>query len=216
MSTALGMAKLTLHRRVKEGVIRAHSNAIKLELTAENMKSRLRFYLSMIDPGTISTYPMFMDMYNHIHIDEKWFMTKTSEKFYLLQEEIDPLCTYKSKKLITEIMFMAAVAHPRYGGSNNEEFSGKIGIFPFIYKELAKGNSKNREARTLETKPITSVTKEIIRACLIKNVQSVIRATWPKSNSRKQIFIQQDNVKPHIQADDAEFLEAASKDGFDI
>ncbi|KAL3528176.1 hypothetical protein ACH5RR_012832 [Cinchona calisaya] len=150
MSIALGMAKSTLHRSVKEGAIRAHSNVIKPEFTTENMKSRLRFCLSMIDPGTISTNPMFMYMYNHIHIDEKWFfMTKTSEKFYHLLEDIDPLHTCKSKKFITKIMFMAAVAHPRYGGSNNEEFSGKIGVFPFIYKEPAKKKSKNHEAGTL-------------------------------------------------------------------
>ena len=29
-------------------------------------------------------------------------------------------------------------------------------------------------------------------------------------------FIQQDNAKPHIKVDDAEFLQEASRDGFDI
>ncbi|KAL3519040.1 hypothetical protein ACH5RR_021629 [Cinchona calisaya] len=185
MSMTLGMAKSTLHRRVKE--------------------------------GTISTNPMFMDTHNHIHIDEKWFfMTKTSEKFYLLPEENDPLHTCKSKKFITKVMFIAVVAHPRYDGSSNEEFFGNIGIFPFIYKEPAKRMSKNQEVETLQIMPITSVTKEVIRVCLINNLLPTIRAKWPNSDTRKQIFIQQNNVKPHILANDVEFLEAASKDGFGI
>ncbi|KAL3519065.1 hypothetical protein ACH5RR_021654 [Cinchona calisaya] len=217
MSMALGMEKSTLHRRVKEGAIRSHSNAIKPELIAENMKSRLHFCLSMIDPGTISTNPMFMDTYNHIHIDEKlFFMTKTSEKFYLLPEENDPLCTGKSKKFITKLMFIAAVARPRYDGSSNEEFFGKIGIFPFIYNEPAKRRSTNREVGTLQINPITSVTKKVIRVFLINNLLPAIQAKRPNSDTRKQIFIQQDNVKPHIHANYVEFLEAASKDGFGI
>ncbi|KAL3519084.1 hypothetical protein ACH5RR_021673 [Cinchona calisaya] len=160
MSMAWGMEKSTLHRRVKEGAIRSHSNAIKPELIAENMKSRLHFCLSMIDP--------------------------------------------------------AAVARPRYDGSSNEEFFGKIGIFPFIYNKPAKRRSKNREVGTLQIKPITSVTKKVIRVFLINNLLPAIQAKRPKSDTRKQIFIQQDNVKPHIHANDVEFLEAASKDGFGI
>lgn len=42
-----------------------------------------------------------------------------------------------------------------------------------------------------------------------------IRAKWPGSQIGP-IFIQQDNSKPHIDVNDIEFLEAASRDGFDI
>ncbi|KAL4572716.1 hypothetical protein LXL04_019498 [Taraxacum kok-saghyz] len=76
-------------------------------------------------------------------------------------------------------------------------------------------SSKNRVAGTLETKPILSVTKEVTRTWLIEKVLPDIRAKWPQSQVGP-IFIQQDNAKPHIDVNDSEFLEAASRDGFDI
>ena len=56
-------------------------------------------------------------------------------------------------------MVLAAVARPRFDSSGNQEFDGKIGIFPFTYKEPAKHTSKNCVAGTVETKPVSSVTK---------------------------------------------------------
>ncbi|XP_049373035.1 uncharacterized protein LOC125838026 [Solanum verrucosum] len=111
---------------------------------------------------------------------------------------------------------MAAVARPRFDQNGVELFSGKIGIFPFVVKEAAKRNSKNRAARTLETKPILSVTKDITRDCLIKKVLPAIRSKWPISESNTLIFIQQDNARPHIDINDMEFNEAAREGGFDI
>ncbi|KAH0746008.1 hypothetical protein KY285_007665 [Solanum tuberosum] len=67
-------------------------------------------------------------------------------------------------------MFMAAIAHPRFDENVMEIFSGKIGSFPFVVKEQAKRNNKNRTAGTLETKLILSVTKDITRPCLIEKV----------------------------------------------
>ncbi|KAJ0017708.1 hypothetical protein Pint_10049 [Pistacia integerrima] len=53
-------------------------------------------------------------MENIIHVDEKWFyMTKQSEKYYLLADEDKPLRTCKSKTLINKVMFRAAVIRPR-------------------------------------------------------------------------------------------------------
>ncbi|GJU29414.1 hypothetical protein Tco_1173003 [Tanacetum coccineum] len=75
--------------------------------------------------------------------------------------------------------------------------------------------SKNRVAGTLETKPILSVTKEVTRSWLIQKVLPAIRSTWPQGHTGP-IFIQQDNAKPHINVDDVEFIQEASRDGFDI
>ncbi|XP_071911419.1 uncharacterized protein [Coffea arabica] len=156
-------------------------------------------------------------MCNMVHIDEKWFyMTKESEKYYLHPEEEHPMRTCRSKKFIVKVMFLAAVARPRFDCSRNKHFDGKIGIFPFAFKEPAKRNSKNRVAGTLETKSILSVTKEVYRRCLIDNVLPAIRAKWPQSDVISPIFIQQDNAKPHIDPMDVEFIEAATREGFDI
>ena len=97
-------------------------------------------------------------------------MNKESEKYYLHPEEEHPMRTCRSKKFIVKVMFLAAVARPRFDCSRNKHFDGKIGIFPFAFKEPAKRNSKNRVAGTLETKPILLVTKELYRRCLIDNV----------------------------------------------
>ncbi|GKD78515.1 hypothetical protein Tco_1341136 [Tanacetum coccineum] len=113
-------------------------------------------------------------------------------------------------------MFLAAVARPRFDTLGNEVFSGKIGIFPLTTREPAKRSSKNRVSGTLETKPILSVTKDVTRSWLIEKVLPAIRAKWPRGGHTGPIFIQQDNARPHIDVNDQEFLEASSRDGFDI
>ena len=216
LSSEMKVAKSTLHRRIKEGAIRPHSNALKPQLTDENKQVRLRFCLSMLESESLNTKPVFRSMFNVVHVDEKWFyMTKESERYYLHLEEEQPLRTCKSKKFIAKVMFLVAIARPRFDCSYYREFDGKIGIFPFVLKEPAKRNSKNRIAGTLETKPILSVTKEVYRRCLIGKVLPAICSKWPRENGT-EIFIQQDNAKPHINPMDSKFVETASMDGFDI
>ena len=84
MSMAMNVSLTTLFRRKKEGFIRRHTNSIKPFITEDNKKGRLRFCISMLDRNTLSHEPKFVDMYNIVHIDEKWFyMTKKAEKYYL-------------------------------------------------------------------------------------------------------------------------------------
>ncbi|KAL7598103.1 hypothetical protein Lser_V15G26393 [Lactuca serriola] len=217
LAKSLNVSKSTMHRQIKEGVLRPHTNAIKPTLTHENKRARLEFCLSKITLSSLfSPLPTFYDMFNVVHIDEKWFyMSKPSKRYYLVPGEDEPLRTCKSKKFITKVMFLAAVARPRFDSSGNEVFSGKIGIYPFTTLEPAKRSSKNRVAGTLETKPILSVNKEITKSWLIEKVLPDIRAKWPRGHTGP-IFIQQDNAKPHVDVNDSEFLEAASRDGFDI
>jgi hypothetical protein len=49
-------------------------------------------------------------------------------------------------------------------------FSGKIGMFPLVHKVAAKRSSIGRASGTLETKPITFITKKVSRMFLIENV----------------------------------------------
>ncbi|GJS65415.1 hypothetical protein Tco_0679979 [Tanacetum coccineum] len=216
LAKSMNVSKSTMHRRIKEGVLRPHTNAIKPSLTSENERARLEFCLSKISRSLSSSSPVFHDMFDVVHIDEKWFyMSRPSKRYYLVPGENEPLRTCKSKKFMTKVMFLAAVARPRFDASCNEVFSGKIGIYPLTTLEPAKRSSKNRVAGTLETKPILSVTKEITRSWLIQKVLPDIRAKWPRGHTGP-IYIQQDNARPHIDVNDSEFLEAASRDGFDI
>ncbi|XP_028127419.1 uncharacterized protein LOC114323924 [Camellia sinensis] len=217
LSKALNFPKSTVHRRIKEGKIRPHSNALKPCLSEDNKRARLRFCLSMLEPNSLQGQPMFKSMYDYVHIDEKWFyISKEAERYYLLPEKEEPHHCCKSKRFITKVMFLAAVAQPRFDENKNEEFSGKIRIWPFTYKGPAKKNNKNCAVGTLETKAIVSVTKDVIRACLIEKVLPAIRSKWPRSSATNTIFIQQDNARPHVDPFDVGFLEAVSRKGFDI
>jgi hypothetical protein len=214
LSAALGMPKSTLHDRFKAGELRRHSNSIKPLLTDENKKARLRFCLSMVIEN--ETSPVFEDMLDCVHIDEKWFyLTKETQRYYLAPEESVPVRTCKSKRFIPKIMFLAAVARPRYDHNRKTFFDGKIGIWPFAVQEPAKRTSKNREKGTLETKAI-NVDKKVYADFLINKVIPAIKAKWPRRDINKPIFIQQDNAKPHIAADHEDFVATATSDGFDI
>ncbi|KAF7133354.1 hypothetical protein RHSIM_Rhsim09G0038900 [Rhododendron simsii] len=193
------------------------ANPLKPDFSDQNKIARLHFCLSMLEPNSLQTQPMFKAMYNYVHIDEKWFyMTKESERYYVLPDEDQSHRTCKSKRFIAKVMFLAAVARPRFGANGCEEFSGKIGIFPFTVKEPAKRTSKNRVAGTMETKAVAAVTKDVIRSCLIEKVIPAIQSKWPRSSVGETIYIQQDNARPHIKPNDVEFHEATTRNGFDI
>ncbi|XP_026383234.1 uncharacterized protein LOC113278679 [Papaver somniferum] len=216
IAKALNMPKSIVHRYVKKGAIKKHTNAIKPAFTVDTKKARLEFCLGMLELIPYKDNMMTKPMYDVIHIDEKWFfMTKATENYYLHPEETEPYRTCQSKRFIKKVMFLAAVARSRFDEFGNEVFNGKIGIFPFVTKEAAKRTSKNRPAGTLEDKPIESVNKDITRACLINKLLPAIREKWPNYNG-ETIYIQQDNAKPHVKVDDEEFLKEAAKEGFDI
>ncbi|XP_057768738.1 uncharacterized protein LOC130988793 [Salvia miltiorrhiza] len=158
----------------------------------------------------------FQTMFNTIHIDEKWFyLTKTKDRYYLMPDEKEPYRSCKSKRFILKIMFASAIARPIIDEQGNVLFDGKLGIFPFTNEEAAKRNSKNRSKGTMEVKPIPNITKNIMMECMIAKMLPAFKAKWPTFSS-KDIFIQQDNAKPHIKPDDPEFLAVANLDGFNF
>ncbi|KAK2366852.1 hypothetical protein QL285_080188 [Trifolium repens] len=149
--------------------------------------------------------------------DEKWFyMTKKSMNYYMLPGEDMPERNCKSKNFIGKVMFLVAVARPRYDSDGNETFSGKIGVFPFVTKEIAMRTSVNRVAGTLETKPITSVNRDVSRKFLLEKVIPAIKEKWPRDAINEPIIIQQDNARCHINENDSEFCQIAKEHGFDI
>ena len=100
----LHMAKTTLWRCLKEELLRRHTNAIKSTLTDENKVARVRFCLSMLDQLTIPEDPSFNEMYNVIHIDEKWFYrSRGSQNYYLAPDEEDPYRSTQSKNFIEKV-----------------------------------------------------------------------------------------------------------------
>ncbi|XP_074346321.1 uncharacterized protein LOC141685095 [Apium graveolens] len=156
-------------------------------------------------------------MYNVIHVDEKWFyMTRKNEKYYLLLDEEEPYRTCKSKNFVAKVMFLAAIARPRFDEEGNVIFSGRIGIFPFITKEPAKRSGVNRVAGTMETKVMTSVKRDTVRSYYINKLLPAIFEKWPREEINKPIIIQQDNARTHIDPNDPEFCQAVQQYGFNI
>ena len=71
----------------------------------------------------------FDNMYDYVHIDEKWFyMTKINTNYYFVPGETPPHRTCKSKRYITKFMFMCAVDRPIWDSHAKREYDGKIGI----------------------------------------------------------------------------------------
>jgi len=132
-------------------------------------------------------------MVDRVYIDEKWFnMYKDNQVYYLLPEEDDVHRTTQSKKFISKVMFLVAVAKPRYDFSKNMWFDGKIELWPFVEKTPAKRPSEKRAAGTLKTKCI-NVTKVEYAKILIEKVLPAIKSKW--RGRKKKILIQYDNAR---------------------
>ncbi|XP_057808843.1 uncharacterized protein LOC131023314 [Salvia miltiorrhiza] len=96
LATGINCSKSTVGIWISKGLIRAHSSAIRPDLTAPNKLLRLRFSLEQIEYDRICNVLKFKNMHNVVHIDEKWFyITKANHKFYLTPEETDPHRTCK-------------------------------------------------------------------------------------------------------------------------
>jgi len=104
LANELNMAKTTLWRRLQEGLLRRHTNAIKSTLTDDNKVGRVRFCLSMLDEHTVPHDPKFKVMYNVIHIDEKWFYrSRGCQNYYLAPGEEEPYRSTQSKNFIEKV-----------------------------------------------------------------------------------------------------------------
>ena len=172
-----GHSKTSLHRKLKLGLFKRVSSALKPLLNDGHCQIRVVFILGWVDPNSLPHNPTFMPMYYVIHVDEKWFyITLVDRVYYLCNDEEAPNRAVKHKSHVQKIMFITAVARPRFEGGRCT-FDGKIGIWPFLeFEEVpAKKASKNRAKGTLELKPV-NITKEVYRTMMISNILPAIRA----------------------------------------
>ncbi|KAF0902059.1 hypothetical protein E2562_012841 [Oryza meyeriana var. granulata] len=127
----------------------------------------------------------------------------------------DPYRTVQNKNSIGKVMFLAALARPRYNEHGDETFLGKVGIFPFVKEEPAAKNSRNRPRETLITKSVV-VNRDVMRDYLINKALPAIQANWQEKDAEKTIFIQQDNARTHVSPTDPEFCATMEESGLDI
>jgi hypothetical protein len=113
MACELEVSLSVVQRLMKQGTVRRHSSSTRPSLTAENQVERVKFAVEHVRfRGNDCS---FHDMYDVVHIDEKWFNEDSDRKtYYLLDNEEEPHRARKSKRFIGKTMFIAAVARPRY------------------------------------------------------------------------------------------------------
>ncbi|XP_074289164.1 uncharacterized protein LOC141614305 [Silene latifolia] len=198
VSKNCGVSVGIVHSWVKEGLLKPHSSPLHPKLTDLHKDQRLLYSLrSLVVKQVLQEFfdlnnvplikILFTEMSNTIHMDEKWFFVTMTTKSICCGGEEPPYRSCQSKRHVS------------------------------IHKPSSKaeGQARNRPRGTLETKPIESITKVVIKECLIQQVIPAIKRVWPEGLS-KHIYIQQDNARPHIKNDDPEFMAAANSDGFQI
>ena len=114
----------------------------------------------MINEGMSASKPIFVNMHNQIHIDEKWFyMSKTSQKYYLHPNEIEPFRTCKSKIYYKNLCFLLLWLMHSLMLLLMKNSMGKL-----EYGHLCLKNQPNEMdiVGTLKAKPILLVTKDVI------------------------------------------------------
>ena len=138
---AMGVSFNTVQQMLlQKDVCRVHTSSLKPTLTEENKMSRMELALSFIDKNNTSKFENMEDL---IHIDEKWFyLTKDGQCFIIAADKEEPYRHVQHKSFLTKIMFLCAVARPRYDTNKNAWFDGKIGIWPIGKWELVKRSSK--------------------------------------------------------------------------
>ncbi|CAN0437785.1 unnamed protein product, partial [Pylaiella littoralis] len=188
----LDITKSTLWDNLKKLGLRSCSRFLKPYLTDEGKAARLAWALRWVRSGpavnTSSTTSSTSFTWT------RWFyICKQGQRYYLYEEEDAPIRKVQHKSHVTKVMFLAAVARPRYDSSRNRQLDGKIGIYPFTMQCPAQRNGRNRAAGTMVTHCV-QVNRATYKDKLINSVFPDIRAKFPAAHT---VFAQQDNVPGH-------------------
>ncbi|KAH9136838.1 hypothetical protein AeRB84_018170 [Aphanomyces euteiches] len=204
MPEASGISTGTLARYLKLGTLQRKSSRLKPLLNDQNKRQRLWFCCSHVDRSAHAGAQQefdFFDMFDVVHLDEKWFNAdKDRRKVYLTKDEAPEVRRCKSKRFIPKVMFLAAVARPRWDNARSCFFDGKIGMWPFVVQVPAARGSRNRPAGTMVTK-VCNVTAEAYRDFVVNKVIPAVKSEMPSTS--KCVVLQHDNATPHRSVDDA-------------
>ena len=138
---------------------------------------------------------------------------KDGQCFIIAADEAEPYRHVQHKSFLTKIMFLCAVARPRYNTNKNAWFDGKIGTWPIGKWEPVKRSSKKR-AKGMHVWKNQSIMWDVYWEYLIQKLLPVIEQKWPMNKGRIQL--QQDGAKSHILDDDEDFKEAVDEIGLNL
>lgn len=205
LAGVIGIPRATIARMKKLKLLRAHTMALKPLLGDHHRVGRIYHCISKINPNTINctTGMTYKTFYDEIHLDEKWFyLQKDGARYLLTFDEPDPECgSTRHKSHITKVLFLSAVARPRFNHTTRQWFDGLIGIYPAGYIGAYQRRTKHHNVGDPKWVDV-SITKDVYRKMLVEKVLPDILAKWPDSNP---ILLQQDGAPAHINDDDEVF-----------
>jgi hypothetical protein len=116
----------------QDKIISHDKNLIKPTLTKHSKVTRFLYCFDKI--SKIRDDALYYDpSYYNVHVDEKWFfITEIHQSTYLVEGEQGPQRSVRNKQHITKVMFLCAVARPRFDENGACTFNGKIGMWPII------------------------------------------------------------------------------------
>ena len=127
----------------------------------------------------------------YVCVDEKWFRLMPLRKRVLMKlGDPHPYLRARSKRHITQQMYLGALAYPR----PSQAFNGCIGMYLVAEKVVAKRTSKHHKSGEEYLKSITMNTKKFIQMITEQVIPDIIAQTrcWVKT-----IKIQMDNAGGH-------------------
>ncbi|KAE9045738.1 hypothetical protein PR003_g10277 [Phytophthora rubi] len=221
LSTAVGVPRTTLFRLLRnEDAVGTNTDGsqqetstdvkptvasvIKPALSDKNKRDRLRFCLGKMQPNGV-----FDNMFNVVHINTKWCWLPSSRD---------------AKK--TKVMFLVAVARPQWDDERQQQFDGKLGVWPFVVADpplplgsyvedvLAWDQTSAQVGRVFRV--LENITKKEIQSMITSNVIPAIKTKMPRSLRRGPIFIQLDSQQVRLAPDDPVVAEHGSADGWNI
>ncbi|RHY27254.1 hypothetical protein DYB32_007298 [Aphanomyces invadans] len=164
---AIGVPASALKDYYKCGRMVKYYSLIKPKLTDANKVARAKWAMDFVRPD--SNF-QFADMYDYVHVDETWFhATKIKSRMCLLPGEDPPHRSTQSKRFIKKVVFLSAVARPRWDDDKAEWFDGKIGTWHFTQVVSATRSSRNRPAGKQQLRSI-NVTRTVYKKVLIEHV----------------------------------------------
>jgi hypothetical protein len=146
LAGALGISKSSFGSVKKEKKLRVYTMSLKPKLKDDHYLNCLYHCISKIDRNTINgvTRLKYKTFYNEVHVDEKWFfLVQYGGRYYLTADEVVPPRTIsvQHKSHITKVMFLCALARPRYNNTTRQWFDGLIGIYPVGEFDMYKHGS---------------------------------------------------------------------------
>lgn len=205
LAGAVGIPVMTIWRMKQSKKLKVHTMALKPKLNDDHRLNRLFHCIAKIDKNTINSVAemTFKSMYNEIHIDEKWFfLVRDGLRCIVTQDEPPPKAISVSHKShITKVMFLSALARPRFNHTTRQEFDGLIGIYPVGEIDMYVRASHGHQPGDLKWCNV-NMDRDLYRDMLFNFVLPDVKKKMPIDNN---IILQQDGAKAHLPDDDPLF-----------